>query len=95
MTDSFFKRIFGKRDEPGPTKAAASEQYNGFEVHAAPVKEANGWRVTGSIAKEIEGVRKQHDFVRADCCGDLESAASLTLRKARQLIDEQGERIFD
>ena len=51
MTDGFFKRMFGKRTEAGPAKAAATAQYKGFDIEAAPVKEANGWRVTGRIGR--------------------------------------------
>lgn len=91
---NFFKRIFGKSNEAGEPKVAATAEYKGFKIQAAPVQDSNGWRVTGSIVKEVDGGLKRHQFVRADCCGDLESAASLTVRKAQQLIDEQGERLF-
>jgi hypothetical protein len=73
----------------------ASETYEGFEIRAAPVNEPGGWRVSGVISKTIEGEEKTHRFVRADTCSDAESAASMTLRKARQLIDERGDRLFD
>ena len=92
MGDGIFKRLFGggaKKEAP-----AAVEHYLGFEVTAAPVQETNGWRVQGRITKEIEGELKEHVFIRADACGDRQSAVMLTLRKARQLIDEQGECIF-
>lgn len=89
----FIKRIFG--NQSGKTTAMPSTHYNDFEIRPNPVRDSNGWRVSGTIAKEVDGTLKEHEFVRADCCADLESAVALTLSKARQFIDEQGERIFD
>lgn len=96
MIEKFVKRLFsGKDSSSKEPKVVSSASYNDFEIRAAPVKDSNGWRVTGTVVKEIDGVLKEHYFVRADSCPDAESAAALTLRKARQLIDEQGDRIFD
>ena len=87
----FIKRIFGSQEKG---KERPSTLYNGFEIRPQPVHDSNGWRVSGTIVKEIDGTVKEHEFVRADSCSDQESAVALTLRKAQQLIDEQGERIF-
>lgn len=73
----------------------ASETYEGFEIQAAPAGEAAGWRVAGVISKVVDGEERSHQFVRADTCPDADSAAAMTLRKARQLIDEQGDALFD
>lgn len=86
------QQIFGGK--PAEPKTSDSVYYNDFEIRPAPVKESNGWRVSGIVAKEIDGTSKEHEFVRADSCPDREAAVALTVRKARQLIDEQGERIF-
>jgi hypothetical protein len=37
---------------------------------------------------------KEHKFIRADRFASREDAVEVTIRKARQLIDQQGERIF-
>ena len=94
MLNKFINRMFGGKTEPAETQAIASEQYIGFKIEAAPVNEANGWRVAGRITREIDGTLQEHLFARADSCSDPKTAAELTLRKARQLIDEQGEKIF-
>jgi hypothetical protein len=39
-------------------------------------------------------VRKEHRFIRADAYTNYDDAVSFTLAKARQIIDLQGERIF-
>ncbi len=94
MINKFFNRVFGSKDAPPKTKAADSVSYQDFEIRPTPVKEASGWRISGTIVKEVDGTIREHVFIRADSCADAESAVALTVRKARQLIDEQGERIF-
>jgi hypothetical protein len=39
-------------------------------------------------------VRKEHSFVRADRFTSLDEAADIAVAKGRQIIDEQGEKIF-
>lgn len=99
MIGKFLGKLLGQpsdgKGESSSGDVVASEMYKDFQIHAAPVNEANGWRVTGVIVKTLDGVEKTHRFIRADTCADLESAASVTVRKAKQLIDERGDRLFD
>lgn len=95
MIGKFLGRLFGGRGGSSGGAVVTTETYNDFQIHATPVNEANGWRVTGVITKTIDGVEKSHQFVRADTCADLDTAASMTVRKAKQLIDERGDRLFD
>ena len=88
----FIKRIFGNQEK---AKGIPSTLYNDFKIRPQPVHDSNGWRVSATIVKEVDGILKEHQFVRADSCADQKSAVALTLRKAQQFIDEQGERIFD
>ena len=37
---------------------------------------------------------KEHRFIRADRFASLDDAVSVALSKGRQLVDEQGERLF-
>jgi hypothetical protein len=46
------------------------------------------------VSKEIDGVVKEHRFVRADRFAGLDDAVDVSIRKGIQLIDEQGERLF-
>lgn len=95
MIGEFLGRLFRGSGDASGGDVMASETYEGFEIRAAPVKEPAGWRVSGFISKTVAGEEKTHQFVRADTCSDADSAASMTLRKARQLIDERGDRLFD
>ena len=46
------------------------------------------------ITREIDGEIKSHRFIRADRFPSLDDATETTIRKAKQVIDEQGDRIF-
>ena len=90
---SFLKSIFG-----GKSGAAASPgkraEHKGFTIEAAPYLEGGQYQLAGVISKETSGGKKDYRFVRADRFGSAEEAAARALDKGRQLIDEQGEKLF-
>jgi hypothetical protein len=47
------------------------------------------------ISKEVDGVLKEHRFIRADRFPTQDEAADFALMKGRQIIDQQGDRIFE
>lgn len=94
---SFFKRLFGggaSDGGEGAGPAAAAQEHKGFSIAATPYKADGQFQTCGVISKDIDGVRKEHRFVRADRFASQQEAADMALRKARQIIDEQGDRIF-
>ena len=91
---SFFKKLFGGGGTPAAPKAVKSAEHKGFTIEARPYKEGGQFQLAGVISKEIDGARKEHNFVRADRFTSLEEAADIALVKGRQIIDEQGENIF-
>ncbi len=95
MIRKFIDKFFGGGDQVSGTDSGTSVIYQNFEIRPAPVKESNGWRVQGTIVKESGDDSREHVFIRADACMDRESAVALTVRKARQLIDERGDKLFD
>jgi hypothetical protein len=48
----------------------------------------------GVIEKEIGGEMKSHRFIRADRFAGKDDAVEMTFLKARQIIDQNGERLF-
>lgn len=94
---SFWKSLFGGGSAAGRSeeKIGAPEQYNGFTIRAAPFKSGAQYQVAGYIAKEVAGERKEHHFIRADSYPSYDDAAAFALTKARQIIDLQGERLFE
>jgi hypothetical protein len=98
---SFWSALFGRHSRGAAGAAGASAtasepvEYNGFIIRAAPYKNNGQFQTAGTIEREIDGVRKEHRFVRADAYASYEDALSFTVNKARQIIDLQGERMFD
>lgn len=93
---SFLKRLFGGGGESsdGEAKAAGEAEHKGFTIRATPFKQDGQYQTCGIVSKEIDGTFQEHKFIRADRFAGLDDAVTVTLNKGRQLIDEQGERLF-
>ena len=89
---AWFSRLFGgKADTEGaPAQALAAEEYKGFLVTPTPIREGGQFRIAARIEKD----GRRHELIRADMMGSLDDAVALSLAKARQMIDEQGEKVF-
>lgn len=91
---SFWKRLFGGGNAPAEEAVGDPVEHNGFTIRATPFTEGGQFQTCGVISKEIGGEIKEHRFIRADRFPSRDDAVDITLRKARQIIDEQGDRIF-
>ena len=91
---SFLKKLFGGGAANTPKTTGKTLEHNGFLIRATPYKEGSQFQLCGVIEKEIDGVRKEHRFVRADKFGSLDEAETYTLTKGQQIINEQGDRLF-
>ncbi len=91
---SFLSTLFGRSAAAGAEKVSGPVEYKGFIIRAAPFRSEGHYQTAGVIEREIDGVRKEHRFIRADAYASYDDAVSFTLSKARQIIDLQGERIF-
>lgn len=94
---SFLKSLFGLGggESSGGSPAATKEaEHKGFIIRAMPYKDGGQYQTAGTISKEIGGEMKEYKFVRADRFSTIEEAADLSLSKGRQIIDEQGEKMF-
>jgi len=92
---SFFSALFGRGGNAPAGKASEPVEYKGYVIQAAPYKNNGHYQTAGTIAREINGVKKEHRFIRADAYISYEDAVAFTLSKARQIIDLQGDRIFN
>ncbi|WP_346891301.1 HlyU family transcriptional regulator [uncultured Roseibium sp.] len=94
MIGKFFSNLFG-----GGERAQSEDHqpvfYNDFEIVPEPQLTNGQWQVSGRIEKEIDGHRKVHMFIRADMLPGEDEAVSQTVRKAKVMIDQQGDGIFD
>ncbi|HXV25121.1 MAG TPA: HlyU family transcriptional regulator [Alphaproteobacteria bacterium] len=89
----FFSRVFGGSGA-GAAKEADATEFNGYTIRPAPRREAQGWLTVGTISKQFPEGLKEHRFIRADTSSSWDDAVALSIRKAKQIIDEQGDRMF-
>ena len=86
-----FKSLFGvsvKEEVP------ESITYKSFTIEAAPIQESSTYRTAGFIIGELDGEEKRVKFIRADQHNDKQQAIDHAFSKARQIIDEQGNRLL-
>jgi len=82
--------------QSGPGEVTARETYEGFLLLARPRRDGGQWRVAGTIRREGDAEDgPAFDFVRADTMADPDEATRMCLVKARQIVDEQGERLLE
>lgn len=93
---SWLSRLFGGGGAGGeaPRSGTGSEDYKGFRITPGPIREGGQYRVAARIEKVVDGVPRRHDLIRADLLASAEEAQRFSLAKARQVIDEQGDRLF-
>jgi len=93
---SLVRNLFGRK-EAGTESAAAVEtatEHEGFLIRPAPRRQSSGWLTAGSIAKQFPDGLKEYSFVRADVFADRDAAVAFSISKAKQIIAEQGDRMF-
>ncbi|AWM89241.1 HlyU family transcriptional regulator [Microvirga sp. 17 mud 1-3] len=88
-------RLVGKgasaaREEP----AAEAVEYKGYRIRPAPYPAKGQFQTAGTIEKDFAEGTKEHRFVRAETHASRDDAAAFSVTKGRQIIDEQGDRIF-
>jgi hypothetical protein len=91
---SWFSGLFGGKSG-AKSEAGPARQHKGFTIIAAPVKESGQFRLAGVISKEIDGVMKEHRFVRADLFTSKDDAIQFAFMKGELIIDQSGEGIFE
>lgn len=87
---SLLSRLFGSKSSPPGPAPTEAEDHKGFRITPQPIREGGTYRVSALIEKD----GRQHVLIRADSMASLEEAMALSAAKARQMIDEQGERLF-
>lgn len=93
---SFLKKLFGggSSGESGPPRPTKQVEHNGYVIAATPYKEGGQWQTCGTVSKTVDGVVKEHRFIRADRFADEEGAADHAIMKGQQIVDQMGDRIF-
>lgn len=97
---SFLKRWFGigggeaEPASPETARTVKSIEHEGFTIRATPYKDGGQYQLCGVIEKEIGGELKSHRYIRAEKFPALDDAVEMTLSKGRQIVDQNGERVF-
>ena len=86
-----FSKLFGS----STPKDAAPETHEGFRITPEPMKEAGGYRLAARIEKEIGGETRSHRMIRADVYSAEDEARAASVSKAKQMIDQMGDGLFD
>lgn len=91
---SFWKKLFGGGGAARQEEAVEPVEHKGYAIRPTPYLEGGQYQTCGVISKEVNGELKEHRFIRADRFASRQDAIDVTIRKAQQVIDEQGDRIF-
>jgi len=91
-----FRKFFGGgAATDAPVKAEAATEYKGYLIHPTLRRQGASWLIAGTITKAFPDGLKEHQFIRADTFTVRADGVLFCIQKAKQIIDEQGDRIFD
>ncbi len=93
----FFSRLFGGSKGEAAASEALGEavDYKGFRIRPAPFRAEGQFQTAGLIEKDFAEGRKEYRFIRAERHTSADEASEFAVSKGRQIIDEQGDRVFD
>jgi hypothetical protein len=99
---SIFSSIFSmfsgggaKQPSAAPSAVASDPQpYADCTIYAAPQKEGGQYRLAGRIEKIVGDEVLVRNFIRADMFSSTDDAIECTVRKAQQIIDQNGPSLF-
>jgi hypothetical protein len=87
---SFLSRLFG-----GPAPAPVEPVlHKDCRIYAHPIKDGAVFRIAARIEKDVGGVTKTHNLMRADTSPHLDEAREASINKAKLAIDQLGDTLF-
>lgn len=88
-------RLSGSGDDASSSEPAAEAvEYKGFRIRPAPYPAKGQYQTAGVIERDFEAGTKEHRFIRAETHASKDDASTFAIAKGKQIIDEQGDRIF-
>ena len=87
---SLLSRLFGSKP-----KEIIAETYEEFRIYAEPMSEGRIYRLAARIELGEGDAMKTHQLIRADTFESEDAAIAASTAKAKQMIDQQGERLFN
>lgn len=95
---SFFSSLlsaFSGKDKPArAAKGADPVSYGDCLIYPEPLPEGGQYRLAGRIEKEVNGEILVRHVIRADMFSSMDDAVTFTIRKAEQIIDQNGPSLF-
>lgn len=94
MSD-FLSKLFGSGSAKSAAPAFSPETYKGFVIAPQPRNNGGQFNIAGSIRKDGEQDGQVHEFIRADTFTDIDEAVRFSVIKAKQIIDQKGDKMFN
>ena len=94
---SFISALLSRLSGGGSAPAAPAfeaVEYKGYRIRPAPFRDGSQFQTAGTIEKDTDGGLREHRFVRAEKHPSRDDALEFSLMKAKQIIDQQGDRLF-
>lgn len=92
---NLWTRLTAGSGESGSIEPSAEAvEYKGYRIRPAPYPAKGQFQTAGVIEKSFESGVKEHRFIRAETHASKDEATAFSISKAKQIIDEQGDRIF-
>jgi len=89
---SLLSKLFGGKAEAKPVQG---EDYNGFTIYPEPIAEGKTFRLCARIERDVDGELKSHQLIRADTIDGKDAAIDASRNKAKQMIDQLGDGVFN
>lgn len=90
---SFLKKLFGG-GAPKAEPEGAALIHEGYTITPNVQKAEGGYRLAARIEREVGGEMKTHQLIRADVIPNRDECEQAAVNKAKQMIREQGDRLF-
>ena len=95
MLKGLWKRLAGGGDAASAAESASAVEYKGYQIRPAPYSAEGQFQTAGTIEKAFPSGVKSYRFVRAEKHASKDEASQFAITKGRQIVDQQGDRIFD
>ena len=96
MLKRLLGRIFGGSGGSAETAAAhEAVEHGGYRIRPTPYLSEGQYQTAGIIERDSGGEGNEYRFVRAEKHASRDEAASFAVTKGRQIIDQEGARIFE
>ena len=98
MLGGLMKKLFGGGDtgeDGGDKPIGDAAEHKGCAIQPIVMQKGSQYLTAGIISREFPDGARAHRFVRADTHGSTDQAHEFAIVKGRQIIDEQGDRLFD